>query len=190
LWCCDNRIKASSIWVARAILSIFECTSRSSVSYIVHQRIKKPHSKRHELLVCWIFGIISCSLLKIQHTRLYVHYSYRKASLPCGYHREIRHGYRTLLNNLKKSNWASVWLSWYLMICTGFAVPRCFLIHVGRTTDRKVAIYAFHKPFTHCIKHILHEDFFSHLKKKFCGRWKRIQARSGDPIIWGPGRLI
>ena len=126
LWCCDNRLKASSVWIAHAISPIFECTSRSSVSYIVHPRMEKPHSKRHELLVCWIFGIISCSLLKIQHTRLYVHYRYRKASLPCGYRREIRHGYRTLLNKLKKSNLSESVVELVSMICTGCAVPRSF----------------------------------------------------------------
>ena len=57
--------------------------SRTSVlkeSLTSRPRMEKSHSKRHELLVCWIVSILM--VLNVQQARLYLHYWIRWVSLP------------------------------------------------------------------------------------------------------------
>ena len=71
-------------------------------TYIYRPRMEKSHSKRHDLLVCWIWNIVM--VLKFPPTRLYLHYWFRYVSLSCLYHAQVRHEFHTLVNRLTEKN--------------------------------------------------------------------------------------
>jgi len=59
---------------ARTLLSRYQKAPTALMSIVSPPGMEKLHSKRHELLVCWIVSIvIVLNILTIQQTRLYLH---------------------------------------------------------------------------------------------------------------------
>ena len=54
---------------------IYICIHIYSYIYMYRPRMEKVHSKRHELLDCWIISVVT--VLNGQRTRLYVPHWYR-----------------------------------------------------------------------------------------------------------------